>query len=52
MAHDQAPPAELATHESAAVGVGSVAALGAITGFGALVASSCCVLPLVLGGLV
>ena len=51
MALDQVQPAELPAHEPAAVGVGSVAALGAITGLGALAASSCCVLPLVLGGL-
>lgn len=51
MALDQAQPAELSAHEPSSVGVGSVAALGAITGLGALAASSCCVLPLVLGGL-
>lgn len=51
MAVDQAQPAELPAHEPSPVGVGSVAALGAITGLGALAASSCCVLPLVLGGL-
>lgn len=51
MALDQAPPAELPEHGPAAVGVGSMAALGAITGLGALAASSCCVLPIVLGGL-
>ncbi|GEL44796.1 hypothetical protein MEX01_53870 [Methylorubrum extorquens] len=51
MALDQAQPAELPAHVPSPVGVGSVAALGAITGLGALAASSCCVLPLVLGGL-
>jgi mercuric ion transport protein len=51
MALDQAPPAELSDHGPAAVGVGGMAAFGAITGLGALVASSCCVLPIVLGGL-
>ncbi|MBJ7481885.1 hypothetical protein [Rhodococcus sp. (in: high G+C Gram-positive bacteria)] len=51
MALDQAQPAEFPAHEPSSVGVGSVAALGAITGLGALAASSCCVLPLVLGGL-
>jgi mercuric ion transport protein len=51
MAVDQAQPAELPDHRPAAVGVGSVAALGAITGLGALAASSCCVLPILLGGL-
>lgn len=51
MALDQAQPAELPAHEPASVGVGSVAALGAITGLGALAASGCCVLPILLGGL-
>ncbi|WP_345823003.1 mercury transporter MerT (plasmid) [Methylobacterium fujisawaense] len=51
MALDQARPAERPAYEPAAVGVGSVAAFGAITGLGAFVASSCCVLPVVLGGL-
>ena len=51
MALDQAQPTELPADEPSPVGVGSVAALGAITGLGALAASSCCVLPLVLGGL-
>ena len=50
MALDQAQPAELRAHEPTPVGVGSVVALGAITGLGALAASSCCVLPIVLGG--
>lgn len=51
MALDQAQPAELPARGPASVGVGSVAALGVITGLGALAASSCCVLPIVLGGL-
>jgi mercuric ion transport protein len=51
MALDQARPAQLPAHAPSPVGVGSVAALGAITGLGALAASSCCVLPIVLGGL-
>lgn len=51
MALDQAQPAKRPAYEPAAVGVSSVAAFGAITGLGALVASSCCVLPVVLGGL-
>lgn len=51
MALDQAHPAELPAHEPSPVGVGSMTALGAVTGLGALAASSCCVLPLVLGGL-
>lgn len=51
MALDQAQPAELPTRGRSSGGVGSVAALGAVTGLGALVASSCCVLPIVLGGL-
>lgn len=51
MALDQAQPAELPAHEPSPVGVGGVAAFGAITGLGALAASSCCVLPIVLGGL-
>ncbi len=51
MALDQAQSAERPAYEPVAVGVGSVAALGAITGLGALAASSCCVLPVVLGGL-
>jgi len=51
MALDQAQPADLSAHEPSPVGVGSVAALGALTGLGALAASSCCVLPIVLSGL-
>ena len=51
MTLDQTPPAERPVHEPAAVSVGSIASLGAITGLGALAASSCCVLPIVLGGL-
>ena len=51
MALDQAQPAEPHAHRPSSVGVGSVAAIGAITGLGALAASSCCLLPLVLGGL-
>ncbi|WP_125900856.1 mercury transporter MerT [Methylobacterium indicum] len=51
MALDQAQPTEILDHGSAAVGAGSLAALGAVTGLGALAASSCCVLPIVLGGL-
>ena len=51
MALDQAQPAEPPAHRPSSVGVGSVAAFGAITGLGALAASSCCLLPIVLGGL-
>lgn len=51
MALDQAQPTEPRNDGPAMVGVGSMAALGAITGLGALAASSCCVLPIVLGGL-
>lgn len=51
MVLDQAQPAELPAHEPSSLGIGSVAALGAITGLGALAASSCCVLPIALGGL-
>ena len=51
MALDQTQPIELPVYEPSSIGVSSVAALGAITGLGALAASSCCVLPLVLGGL-
>lgn len=51
MALDQAQPAEPRAHRPSSVGVGSVAAIGAITGLGALAASSCCLLPIILGGL-
>lgn len=51
MALDQAQVAELSAHEPSSVGLDSVAAFGAITGLGALAASSCCVLPIILGGL-
>ena len=51
MALNKALPAERSAHEVSTVGIGSVAAVGAVTGLGALVASSCCVLPIVLGGL-
>ena len=51
MAHHQAKPAELPSYGPPSVGARGVAALGAVTGLGALAASSCCVLPIVLGGL-
>jgi mercuric ion transport protein len=51
MALDQVQLAERSVHEPVAVGVSSMAALGAITGLGALAASSCCVLPIALGSL-